>query len=206
MYKIYLLFICLLLTVSCVKSQNSNIIGGPCEGCEAIYEYGNATLSSEVTLPDYAKGDDKIVIRGTVYKKDGETPASDVILYVYQTNAYGKYPKKDNATGWGARHGYLRAWLKTDSTGGYTFFTNRPASYPNSTIPQHIHITVKEPDKSEYYVEDFYFADDKHITPNIVNRARPRGGSGVISLKQKGDLSEGYRDIILGLNIPNYPE
>ncbi len=206
MNKIYLCIASFLFVISCANSQNSDRIGGPCEGCEAVYDYGNKPLTSEVVLPEYKTGNDKIEISGTIYKKDGTTPAGDVICYIYQTNAYGKYPQKANSSGWEARHGYLRAWFKTDKYGQYRFYTNRPASYPNSTIPQHIHITVKEPDKSEYYVEDFYFADDKHITPNILNRSRPRGGSGVITLNKKGDVSTGKRDIILGLNIPNYPE
>lgn len=205
MLKLYICTIGLFFNTFCANPQSTEI-GGPCEGCEAIYEYGNLELTSEVTLPDYDIGTDKIVLRGTVYKQDGKTPAENVILYVYQTNKKGKYPTKAGATGWETRHGYLRAWLKTDANGSYAFFTNRPASYPNSTVPQHIHITVKEPDKSEYYVEDFYFADDKHITTNIINRAKPRGGSGVISLKKNGKISEGNRDIYLGLHIPNYPE
>ena len=72
-------------------------------------------------------------------------------------------------------------------------------------MPEHIHITVKEPDKNEYYIEDFYFADDPNITQNILNRAKPRGGSGVISLKGNTNLKTAKRDIVLGLNIPNYP-
>ncbi len=36
----------------------------------------------------------------------------------------------------------------------------KPAAYPGRTDPAHIHITIKEPDKSEYYIDDFLFDDD----------------------------------------------
>ena len=187
------------------ESQNRNkIVGGPCQGCEAIYEYGDKVLMVVDTLPEFNVLPNPIKISGTVYKVDGKTPASDVILYVYQTDDKGIYPSKANSKGWGKRHGYLRGWMKTDASGAYEFYTSRPASYPNSTAPQHIHITVKEPDKNEYYIEDFYFQDDPHITKNILNRKLPRGGSGVISLVKDGNIQVAKRDIVLGLNIPNY--
>ena len=185
--------------------RGREIIGGSCEGCEAIYEYQDKVLNSSAILPDYALSQNKIKISGTVYQLDGTTPAKDVILYIYQTNDQGKYPTKPNSVGWEANHGYIRAWLKTDTKGFYEFYSLRPASYPNSTIPQHIHIVVKEPNKMDYYIEDFFFADDPNITSNILNRKHPRGGSGVVSLHQEqGKIKSGKRDIILGLHVPNY--
>ena len=193
-----------LLCVSCITSQNSDIIGGSCEGCQAIYESQDRELSSTDTLPDFELSTQKIKMSGIVYQLDGKTPAPEVILYIYQTNAEGKYPKRDDSSGWEARHGYIRTWIKTDSNGRYEFYTGRPASYPNSSVPQHIHVVVKEPDKMEYYVEDFFFADDPNLTSKIKNRQRPRGGSGVVTLTDKDGIKVGNRDIILGLHVPNY--
>ena len=138
--------------------------------------------------------------------KDGKTPASNVIVYAYHTDEKGIYPSTDQSKGWERRHGYLRGWIKTDADGKYTFYTLRPASYPNTTIPQHIHVTVKEPDKNEYYIDDFHFEDDPNLPERIKKRENPRGGSGVVTLKKNGEISETKRNIILGLNIPNYPE
>ncbi|WP_353777575.1 intradiol ring-cleavage dioxygenase [Winogradskyella sp. 3972H.M.0a.05] len=198
-----------LITTSCIESQNRTNdtarVGDPCESCEAIYEYGDKYLNAVDTIQSFRKLGTPIKVSGRVLKKDGKTPVSDVILYIYHTDDKGIYPKSSSPRGWERQHGYLRTWLKTDKDGNYTLYTSRPASYPNSSVPQHIHITVKEPNLNEYYVEDFYFADDPNITRNILNRTNARGGSGVIQLKQNGDLWEAERDIILGLNIPNYP-
>ena len=206
--KFQAILVAFVLFSSCMNSQNNQnkntTIGGPCEGCEAIYEYGDRQLKPVDTLPKFRELDYPLKISGTVYQSDGKTPAKDVILYVYHTNSNGKYPTHSDSNGWERRHGYLRGWIKTNERGYYEFYTSRPASYPNSSVPQHIHITVKEPGKNEYYVEDFYFKDDPHITPNILNRKRPRGGSGVIQLRKEGDLWVAERNIILGLNIPNY--
>lgn len=201
-YKIIIL-LSLLFTGLSINSQ-SKLVGGPCEGCEAIYEYGEKPLKHVDTLPLFKELPLPIRINGTVYKKDGNTPAKNVILYVYHTNDKGVYPKKKQSKGWESRHGYLRGWMKTNEKGQYVFYTSRPASYPNTRIAQHIHITVKEPDKNEYYMDSFHFRDDPYLPKNIIDKSNPRGGSGVISLKKEGSLYVATRDIILGLNIPNY--
>lgn len=204
MKSIVFIMICLSLSLSsCAQSQSAQV-GGACEGCEAAIEYGHRNLKWSDTILGFKDGTEKIKIGGTVYKSDGKTPAESVILYIYHTNNKGRYPTKPTATGWEARHGYLRTWLKTDAKGRYEFYTTRPASYPNSTVPQHIHITIKEPNVQPYYIDDFYFADDPNLTANIVNRQKPRGGSGVIHLRENGAIKVATRDIILGLNIPNY--
>lgn len=203
--RIILPILCIaLLLSSCAQSQNNSNVGGPCERCEAVNNFGDKVLKSTDTIEGFNTQANKIRISGTVYKNDGNTPASGVILYVYHTDETGRYPTRSSSKGWESRHGYLRTWLKTDNNGKYAFYTTRPASYPNSTVPQHIHITIKEPNINAYYIEGFYFSDDPNITANIVNRAKPRGGSGVITLTGTGDVKFATRDIILGLHIPNY--
>lgn len=202
----YLIVIVVTLAMSlssCAQTKNTQV-GGPCDGCEAVNEYGDMVLNWSDTIPGFESSIDKIKISGTVFKNDGKTPAKGVIIYVYHTDHTGRYPKKPASTGWESRHGYLRTWLKTNAKGQYEFYTSRPASYPNSIAPQHIHITIKEPNIQSYYIEDFYFADDPNISSSILNRKSPRGGSGVIHLKDDGTLKMASRNIILGLNIPNY--
>jgi protocatechuate 3,4-dioxygenase beta subunit len=202
------LLILVLIANSCQsqtrKAEVTQRAGGPCEGCEAIFEYGNQKLSSRDTLPDFEKNEPKIKLMGIVFEKDGRTPASNVILYIYQTDRDGIYPAKGNETGWGKRHGYIRGWVQTGETGKYEFLTFRPSAYPGGTEPEHIHITVKESNKNEYSIDEFVFDDDPALTQKERSELENRGGSGIAKPIFKDGILTVHRDIILGLNIPNY--
>lgn len=198
-----------LLMLACEAQQKNalegkaRLVGGPCEGCEALYEWGDKKLSPVDTLPDFREEGPKLKITGNIYQKDGKTPARNVILYIYHTDQKGVYPTKGDETGWAKRHGYLRGWIKTAEDGRYTFYTLRPGAYPDRAEPAHIHATVKEPGVSEYYLSDYLFDDDP-LLENTSPEGSPRGGSGIVSLKKGNDVSIAERDIILGLNIPDY--
>lgn len=189
----------------CSVGAKAQKVGGSCEGCEAVFEYGSKKLTSIDTLPDFKESGPKLEISGTIYLVDGKTPARNVILYIYHTDQKGVYPQKGNETGWAKRHGYLRGWVKTNADGKYTFYTLRPASYPNSRTPQHIHPIIKEPNRNEYYIDEYLFTDDPFLDEIEKASQQKRGGSGIITLTKKQDGTwVGKRDIILGLNIPNY--
>uniref|UniRef100_UPI00404A639F dioxygenase family protein n=1 Tax=Gelidibacter sp. TaxID=2018083 RepID=UPI00404A639F len=207
--KINLCFLTLMLfnTLSCnsqTKRTTSTLVGGGCEGCEAIFEYGSNPLRSIDTLPLFESNEPKLKIVGTVYKKDGKTPAKDVILYIYQTNRKGVYETRGDEKAWAKRHGIIRGWVKTDSNGYYTFYTFRPAAYVDGSEPEHIHLTVKEPNKNEYYLDDYMFDDDPILTFKKRNKLNNRGGSGIVKPIMKDGILTIERDLILGLNIPDY--
>lgn len=202
----------LILSVLCVSlyacaQSPAKHVGGPCEGCEAIHESPVPfdKLSSSATLPDFNDNGPKIEISGIVYQRDGMTPAKDVVLYVYHTNQKGVYPTKGDEIGWAKRHGYIRGWVKTDKNGFYQFKTLRPAAYPDRNAAEHIHITVKEPNKNEYYIDDYFFSDDPLLPKNP--NTKPRGGNGVVNLiaPDKDGVQHATRHIILGLNVNDYP-
>ena len=188
------------------KNTEDQKVGGPCEGCEAIYEspIPFEQLSWLDTLPDFEATGPKMVISGVVYDSDGK-PAPGVVLYVYHTDQNGKYSRKGGEKGWGLRHGYIRGWMKTNEKGEYRFYTLRPASYPHSSNPQHIHPVVKEKDKSEYYIDEFLFDDDLFLTKEVRAKQEGRGGNGIVHLEKKDGILYGKRDIYLGRNIPGYP-
>ena len=197
----------LLFTIFIFISVQDAQIGGPCEGCMALYEYRGKTLTPRDTLADFHLQGPKMKISGTVFNKDGKTPASSIIIYLYHTDQNGVYPKKGDEKGWGKRHGYLRGWAKTDENGKYEFYTLKPAAYPGRNVPAHIHITIKEPRLKEYYIDDILFDDDPYLTSSERNKRRNRGGPGIIELvRNRNGLLECKRDIILGMNIPNHPK
>ena len=207
MKKIIYISILIATIYSCHSQSNrktNQIVGGPCEGCEAIYEYGNKNLTHVDTLPKFKETEPKLKITGTVYKNDGKTPAQNVILYIYQTNREGIYETKGDEKGWAKRHGFIRGWIKTKSDGTYNFLTFRPSSYPNRLEPEHIHMTVKEPSRNEYYIDDIMFIDDELLTDEKKNNLRNRAGSGIVKPKFENGILTLKRDVILGLNIPNY--
>jgi protocatechuate 3,4-dioxygenase beta subunit len=145
-----------------------------------------------------------MIISGTIFKRDGKTPAPNVVLYVYQTNSKGLYSKASGQTQ-AVRHGHIRGWMKTDDQGRYEFRTIRPGAYPNSKIPQHIHPIIRESGLSFYWIDDFVFEDDPLLTASEISKLENRSGSGIIKLtKNSQGVWVGARDIILGKNIPNY--
>ena len=195
----------ILLLLSC-QSQTTELreVGGRCEGCEGLYEYGDITLTSSTTIIGYDENEDKLHLKGTIYQPDGKTPASNVIMYFYQTNANGIYETNGDEIGWARQHGIYRGWIKTGNDGSYEIFTFRPASYPNTTVPQHIHVIVKEEDTIPYYIDSFFFEDDPNLPDRVRNGTGKRAGSGIVLPVKQNGIGEVRRDIILGLNIPDY--
>jgi protocatechuate 3,4-dioxygenase, beta subunit len=210
MIRPQIILILIILLSSCGNPQNidkseGELVGGPCEGCEAVFEYGDRELFAVNTLPDFNNNGPKLKLTGTIFLPDGKTPAENVILYIYHTDQNGIYPTKGNETGWAKRHGYIRGWVKTDSDGKYTFYTLKPGTYPSRSAPAHIHPIILEPDGKYYWIEEYLFEDDPLLTENELSKSSPRGGnSGVLNLKKEGNLWIGERDIILGKNVPDY--
>jgi protocatechuate 3,4-dioxygenase, beta subunit len=215
--RIILLLLVTVVGISQCSQRNSNQaitaqerVGGRCEGCEAIFEspVPFEQLSDLTRLPDFIAppAAKPIGINGTVYKKDGKTPAPGVIIYVYHTDQAGIYPTKGDEKGWGKRHGYIRGWMRTNEKGEYKFMTLRPAAYPGRKDPAHIHVTIKEPDKNEYWIDEYLFADDPLLTESEKRKCEDRGGSGILQMKDVGNMFKAERNIYLGRNIPNYPE
>jgi protocatechuate 3,4-dioxygenase beta subunit len=183
-------------------------VGGGCEGCAGVYESPIAfeKLNAIDTLPDFNEAGPKIRISGVVYQNDGKTPAANVVMYVYHTDQNGNYSTRGNASGWGKRHGYIRGWIRTGADGSYVLYTLVPASYPNSSNPKHIHPTIKEPGKTEYWIDEFLFDNDPLLPASEKTRSSAVGGSGLLKPVMKDGMLQATRDIVLGLNVKDYPK
>jgi protocatechuate 3,4-dioxygenase beta subunit len=200
--KTLILMLLCLLTYNISLAQGT-LVGGPCEGCEAVFEYGNQVLCPTDTLLGFEENKPRLKIIGTIYKPDGKTPAKDVILYIYHTNHEGVYPTRGDEKGWARQHGYIRGWIKTGENGKYTFYTFKPGSYGNN--PAHIHPIILEPNGKYYWFGSYHFADDPLLADEDKNSESPRGGdNGTLSLKKKNGIWVGQRDIILGKNVEGY--
>jgi len=204
------IFSLLVLTSTSCRAQtkpvtSTAIVGGGCDGCRGIYDNIPSQLDWQTTIASAAEPGERMEISGIIYQVDGKTPAPDVILYVYHTDAKGIYSPAPGATGGARVHGHLRGWVRTNQRGEYKFTSIRPAHYPNARGPAHIHAIVKEPDKSEYYIDEYLFDDDPAMAREPRPKVENRGGSGVIHLARNSEgVWVGRRDIVLGLNVPNY--
>lgn len=183
------------------------IVGLPCEGCEAVFDGLPATLETHARIGDRDEPGQALRIVGTVLDGDG-VPAPGVIVYAFHTDSRGIYPPDERLRGLAAApHGALRGWAITDAEGRYGFATIRPAGYPDSDLPAHVHMHVIEVGRCTYYVDDVLFEDDPRLTPE--KRAElvlGRGGSGLAVPELDGTGAWVVRrDIHLGRNIPGYP-
>jgi protocatechuate 3,4-dioxygenase beta subunit len=133
---------------------------------QAVNNWGGANdapkdLTWKTVVAGKSEPGERLIVKGTVFQQDMKTPAENVLLYVYQTDATGLY-KRDgrdrNDPNWG--HGTLRGWMLTGKDGKYEFETIRPAPYPDSDNPAHIHVTVTAPGYDEYWIESFKFVGD----------------------------------------------
>ncbi len=189
-----------------LPASSDKRVGGPCDGCDMMYEGMPAAekINNSVTMAGKEEPGERMILQGQVYRKDGKTPAAGILLYLYHTDAKGLYsPASAQTTG--IRHGRLRGWVRTDANGKFTVHSIRPAAYPDGTIPQHIHILVKEQGMTHYWIDEVWFADDPFITQKMKASAEKRGGDLLIPLaKNAGGIWEGRLVITAGLNIPGY--
>ena len=174
------------------------VVGGPCDGCEAVFEGMPAKLDWFSRIAPEGEPGKPLRIVGVV-RDQKNWPVPGIIVYAYQTDASGIYPKAATP------HGRLRGWARTDEQGQYGFDTIRPGGYPDSAIPQHIHMHVIEPGRVTYYIDDTVFSDDRRLTPENRKRFPGRGGDGVVTPALESKILTVTRDIYLGKNVPGYP-
>jgi protocatechuate 3,4-dioxygenase beta subunit len=181
-------------------------VGGGCDGCELMYIGIPQEIPSQDSSPGWSEGNQKLLISGQVYQPDGNTPAPDVVVYYWHTNDAGLYTP-DAQTPVGAEaHGKYRGWVKSAFDGSYTIMTSKPAAYPDEEIPQHIHLAIREPDIPNEYYADLFFEDDPLYTRQLEKYGKAdRAGSEVLQVIREGDVQAVRHNIVLGMNIPNYP-
>lgn len=210
MVRSSIVFLVFIISCNAQTDQVPNVLS---EDFDASFPFSYG-MPSQLSASDTSRGwyleKDQILLTGTVYKPDGTTPTSNVIMYYYQTNSAGKYEHKTNEVismppnKLGQTHGYIRGWVKTDREGKYAIYTSMPGSYPNRNDPAHVHLYVKEEGREHYYLDNFVFDNDMLLSSSKRKRMENRGGSGVIRFVKKDGLLVGERDIYLGLNIPDY--
>ena len=110
----------------------------------------------------------KIRVNGSVKNTEGK-PVAGALVYFYHTDSRGWYaadaPHVLQYEG-DVRHARLFGYVKTDMDGKFELHTIKPAGYPQSDLPAHIHVHV---DASGYksFVNEFLFDDDERLVGTI---------------------------------------
>jgi len=185
------------LSSGAIAAPREPVIGGPCEGCEWVFDDLPGTLRSSARIAPASQPGMAMVIEGIVTTLRG-APSPGVIVYAYHTDQTGIYPPAAN------RHGSLRGWALTDAQGRYRFDTIRPGAYPSRNVPEHVHMHVIEPGIGTYYIDNLEFEDDPLSSQR--SRTEQRGGDGFMLPARRDGVWQARRDIVLGRNIPGYPQ
>lgn len=119
-----------------------------------------ASVGSVARIAPESEPGTPLVIDGRVYQTDGRTPAAGITVFAYQTDARGLYDAPAN----GPHSWRLKGWAVTDAEGRFRFHTIRPASYPNSSIAQHVHLHLEGPDVPRRWTTELRFADDPKLS------------------------------------------
>jgi protocatechuate 3,4-dioxygenase beta subunit len=137
-----------------------------------------------------ARGGQRLVVSGTVYRADCATPLAGASMEVWQTNAEGEYGP-GQGTG-DERCCYLAAALRTDGRGRYELHTVVPGHYKGEAQPPpaHIHFEVRHPDAGGVLTELLFEGDPRlgPDPPGVVARPVAVPGSDPPVLRARFDI------------------
>lgn len=116
----------------------------------------------------------RLTLKGSVIDQSGN-PLAGARVYVYQTSAKGWYSDRAahvSGNSGDQKHARLFGYVIADTQGTFEVKTIRPAGYPQSTLPAHIHVEVKSaPEDNRALVTEVQFSDDPRLTPEARQRS-----------------------------------
>ena len=133
---------------------------------------------SPVTIVTAKEPGQTLTVAGRVVDGRGQ-PVKNAVMYFYQTSARGWY--SDRAAHVGGmegdrKHARLFGYLKANEEGRFELRTIRPAGYPDSNLPAHIHVEVEQANNpAEGLVTEIQFDDDPRLTAEWRKRSQQEG-------------------------------
>lgn len=160
-----------------------------------FYDYTASQLTNVDTIPGFESKQNKLKLHGTIYEKDGITPAKNVILYIEQADENGTF---DLRRANNVDYVFNRGWIQTNNDGQYTFYTYVPGHDRRYNILKELFPIVKEPYKKEYEIETFLFDEDPLLSKFCRKQILKKGDiSRILSFKEENGLLVAKRDIVL---------
>jgi protocatechuate 3,4-dioxygenase beta subunit len=137
-----------------------------------------SATATPLTLVTPREPGEPLTVTATAVDRQGRA-VRDALVYVYHTNSRGCYAERAAhvaAPEGDRRHARLFGYLRTDADGRFELRTVRPAGYPDSDLPAHIHVEV-EPrgEGAAALVTEILFDDDPRLTPSARRRSEQEG-------------------------------
>lgn len=126
----------------------------------------------KVTICGEAEPGSRILVRGRMVDATG-APAAGVLAYFYHTNDRGLYAADAahlEGQGGDPRFARLFGYLTTGENGEFEIRTIWPGGYPDTNLPRHIHLEVRD-ERFQTLVTEFVFKDDERLTGQIREQA-----------------------------------
>ncbi len=139
-------------------------------GLIMIHRPAPAALSSRTRIVPAEEPGNPLIIEGQVFAPDGRTPAEDITVYAYNTDAEGYYGADQKE--YPPR---LYGWMKTDAEGRFELHTILPGHYPGMRVPAHVHFTLWGAGYPPQWVDELRFEGDPYITPEMLAEAKGKG-------------------------------
>ena len=101
-----------------------------------------------------------------------------IFLYMFITDNKGWYSDTaGHVSGMGGDRGHARlfGYFKTNNDGTFEFHTIHPQGYPNSNLPQHIHLEVFSNTGQALIVTELLFSEDPRLNSSIRERMSNEG-------------------------------
>ena len=183
----------LFIVTACAASAQDREFARACERAQGAKPSAVGSVSR--IAPENEPGS-PLVINGRVYQTDGRTPAAGITVFAYHTDRTGVYDERSA----GPHSWRLKGWAVTDAEGRFQFRTIRPASYPNASVPQHVHLHLEGPSLPRRWTTELEFDDDPKMTARQRDASRQAGMFGGVRPVTKRD---GVDHVEINLRIEN---